>query len=87
MFQPELTLSKYIPLTWNDAVNADTASYTRSQEWPGGGRNGVKMYCSPSSGTSSKVALQRDSSQIIQLRTRDKRQDGPGTNRVMTELQ
>lgn len=31
--------------------------YVVSQGWPASGRNGVNMYCRPSSGTSSKVAL------------------------------
>lgn len=45
--------------TWNDDVNAATIPYTCSQSWPGSGLNGVRIYCSPSSGTSNSVALKR----------------------------
>lgn len=43
--------------TWNDAVNADTISYTYSHLCDVSGLNGVKIYCSPSNGTNSNVAL------------------------------
>ncbi len=42
--------------TWNDVTNAEMWRYASRKGEPSSGRNGIRMYCSPSSGIKIKVA-------------------------------